>query len=123
MLDFERLAMNESVDEVAAAALESPKQLLVLIFASPDHRAVGGVDAHAARGWTIRRNRIEGFWCPSGLSEHAIHFWSASRGTLVERNTIIDAAQLDRVFHVGSFSTATLRPVWEAKRRSSDRTA
>jgi hypothetical protein len=53
----------------------------------------GGVDAHAARGWTIRDNLIEGFWCASGLSEHAIHLWRGCRGTAVERNTIRDCAR------------------------------
>ena len=53
----------------------------------------GGVDAHAARGWTIRDNQISGFWCPQGLSEHGIHLWSGSRDTLVERNTLTDNAR------------------------------
>jgi hypothetical protein len=53
----------------------------------------GGVDAHQARGWTVRDNRIEGFWCPSGLSEHAVHFWTGGRDTVVERNTLIDNAR------------------------------
>jgi hypothetical protein len=53
----------------------------------------GGIDAHAARGWVVRRNRISGFWCPAGLSEHAIHFWKASRDTLVEGNAILDCAR------------------------------
>jgi hypothetical protein len=53
----------------------------------------GGIDAHQSRGWLIRDNVIEGFWCSAGLSEHAIHFWRASRDTLVERNTIINNAR------------------------------
>lgn len=53
----------------------------------------GGVDAHSAWGWVVRRNRIAGFWCPSGLSEHAVHFWSASRDTVVEENVIVDCAR------------------------------
>ena len=53
----------------------------------------GGVDAHAARGWTVRDNVIEGFWCASGLSEHAVHFWKASRDTTVERNVLRDNAR------------------------------
>ncbi len=53
----------------------------------------GGVDAHQARGWTIRDSRIEGFWCESGLAEHAIHFWRGSRDTLVERNVLVDNAR------------------------------
>jgi hypothetical protein len=53
----------------------------------------GGIDAHRARGWIIRDNTIQGFWCENGLSEHAIHFWTGSRDTLVERNTIVDNAR------------------------------
>jgi hypothetical protein len=53
----------------------------------------GGVDAHQARGWTIRDNLIEGFWCENGLSEHGIHLWSGSRDTVVERNVLIDNAR------------------------------
>lgn len=58
-----------------------------------DNCYTGGVDAHAARGWVVRGNRIEGFWCAGGLSEHAVHFWRASRDTLVEQNVIVDCAR------------------------------
>ena len=58
-----------------------------------DNCYTGGIDAHAAFGWWIRRNRIEGFWCPNGLSEHGVHFWRASRDTLVEENVILDCAR------------------------------
>lgn len=53
----------------------------------------GGVDAHQSRGWVVRDNIIEGFWCPSGLSEHAIHFWKGCRDTPVERNVLRDNAR------------------------------
>lgn len=53
----------------------------------------GGIDAHQAWGWLIRRNRIDGFWCPEGLSEHGVHFWSSSRDTVVEENVIVDCAR------------------------------
>ena len=53
----------------------------------------GGIDVHQARGWVVRRNRIEGFWCDSGLSEHGIHFWKCCRDTLVEENVIVDCAR------------------------------
>jgi hypothetical protein len=52
----------------------------------------GGIDAHSARGWVVRRNRFEGFWCEMGLSEHAVHFWNSSRDTLVEHNVIVNSA-------------------------------
>ena len=53
----------------------------------------GGIDVHQAKGWVVRRNRIEGFWCDTGLSEHGIHFWKCSRDTLVEENVIVDCAR------------------------------
>jgi hypothetical protein len=53
----------------------------------------GGIDGHQARGWHIRDNLIQGFWCSAGLSEHAVHFWRGSRDTLVERNVILDNAR------------------------------
>ena len=53
----------------------------------------GGIDAHQSRGWTIRDNLIEGFWCSDGLSEHAVHFWVTSRDTLVERNLLRNNAR------------------------------
>jgi hypothetical protein len=53
----------------------------------------GGIDAHAAWGWLVRRNRISGFWCDQGLSEHAVHFWNASRDTIVEENVLLDNAR------------------------------
>ena len=62
----------------------------------------GGVDAHQAQGWTIRDNRIEGFWCPGNgldgceggdLSEHGIHMWRGCRDTVIERNVLIDNAR------------------------------
>ena len=53
----------------------------------------GGIDIHKAWGWVVRRNYISGFWCPSGLSEHAIHFWNASRDTLIEENLITECVR------------------------------
>ena len=53
----------------------------------------GGLDAHAATGWLVRRNRIEGFWCVEGLSEHGIHLWRASADTVVEENVVVDCAR------------------------------
>jgi hypothetical protein len=53
----------------------------------------GGVDGHQARGWTVRDNTIEGFWCQNDLAEHGIHFWTGSRDTVVERNVLVDNAR------------------------------
>ena len=53
----------------------------------------GGVDAHQSRGWVVRDNVVEGFWCANGLSEHGIHFWTGSRDTVVERNLLRDNAR------------------------------
>ncbi len=60
----------------------------------------GGVDAHDARGWVVRDNHIEGFWCEGSggeyLAEHGIHFWTGSRDTIVERNVLVNNAR-----HIG----------------------
>ena len=53
----------------------------------------GGLDAHAATGWRVWRNHIEGFWCEVGLSEHGIHLWRASADTVVEENVVVDCAR------------------------------
>jgi hypothetical protein len=53
----------------------------------------GGVDAHQSRGWIIRDNLIEGFWCSSGLAEHGIHLWRGCRDTTVERNVLKNNAR------------------------------
>lgn len=53
----------------------------------------GGIDAHQSRDWIIRDNIIDGFWCDTGLSEYAIHFWTGSRDTIVERNIILNSAR------------------------------
>ena len=53
----------------------------------------GGIDIHQAYGWHIAANVIEGFWCTRGLSEHAIHVWTGSRDTRIERNVIVNSAR------------------------------
>ena len=53
----------------------------------------GGIDIHQARGWQISTNTLSGFWCGSGLSEHAIHVWTGSRDTIVNRNVIVNSAR------------------------------
>jgi hypothetical protein len=52
---------------------------------------IGGVDAHNARNWIIRRNTFRGIRSPADdVAQHAINFWSNSQNTLVEGNTIIN---------------------------------
>jgi hypothetical protein len=53
----------------------------------------GGVDGHYSKNWIVRDNLIEGFYCPNGLSEHAIHFWNGCKDTVVERNILRDNAR------------------------------
>ena len=53
----------------------------------------GGIDMHQARDWVVRDNRIEGFWCSVGLSEHGIHFWRGCRDPIVERNVLRNNAR------------------------------
>lgn len=51
---------------------------------------VGGVDAHQSHNWVVRDNVFRNIRSPeSELAEHAVHFWSGSRNTLVERNVIV----------------------------------
>lgn len=52
---------------------------------------IGGVDAHQAHHWIVRNNVFRNIRSPgSYLAEHAIHFWSGSQNTLVEKNIIIN---------------------------------
>ncbi len=69
----------------------------------------GGFDAHQAQGWVLRRNRIEGFWCNDGLSEHGIHLWKGCRDTVVEDNVIVDCAR-GIGFGLGSGGDARIYP-------------
>lgn len=51
----------------------------------------GGIDCHRARDWRIAHNTFKGILSPnSTLSEHAIHMWRESSGTIIESNKIMD---------------------------------
>ena len=51
----------------------------------------GGIDAHRAKDWIVRYNTFKHIRSPeSNLAEHAIHFWRASTGTVVDANLIIN---------------------------------
>lgn len=53
---------------------------------------IGGIDVHNGKNWIVRDNVFLNIRSPQAdLAEHAIHFWSSSQGTLVERNTIINS--------------------------------
>lgn len=52
---------------------------------------IGGIDAHGAKDWIVRRNVFRHIISPArAAAEHAVHFWSWSAGTLVENNLIIE---------------------------------
>lgn len=52
---------------------------------------IGGIDAHNAHNWVVRGNSFENIRSPEKrLAEHAIHFWSGSTNTLVEKNRIVN---------------------------------
>lgn len=57
----------------------------------------GGIDAHKAHYWVIRGNTFRNIHnnnpkegANTALTEGAVHFWSNSRGTIVEKNIIIN---------------------------------
>lgn len=53
---------------------------------------IGGIDVHRGNRWIVRDNIFRNIRSPDQkqLAEHAIHFWSGSKDSLVERNTIIN---------------------------------
>lgn len=54
----------------------------------------GGIDVHGGRGWQVRGNTFKDIYCAGeGLAEHAVHFWTGSRETVVENNVILNCAR------------------------------
>ncbi len=52
---------------------------------------IGGIDVHHGENWSVRDNTFRNIRSPdAALAEHAIHFWSDSQETLVERNLIVN---------------------------------
>ncbi|MCP3888896.1 MAG: hypothetical protein GY702_08460 [Desulfobulbaceae bacterium] len=79
--------------EIACSVIELTESGRTEVFDYNGSCYTGGVDGHQSRGWVVRDNTIEGFWCDDDLSEHGVHFWTGSRDTLVERNTFINNAR------------------------------
>jgi len=51
---------------------------------------IGGIDVHNGKDWIVRGNVFKFIRSPGGqIAEHAVHFWSSSVNTLVEKNQII----------------------------------
>ncbi|MBX2796075.1 MAG: hypothetical protein KTR31_00360 [Myxococcales bacterium] len=50
----------------------------------------GALDAQGTRNWTVRDNRVDGFWCENGDPPPAIRFWRGARDTLITRNVVGD---------------------------------
>lgn len=46
----------------------------------------GGIDVHGGEDWVVRHNVFRNIQRDGELMEHAVHFWTKSRGTLVENN-------------------------------------
>ena len=79
---------------LACSYLEMTDQGRPNVERNPGGCYTGGLDAHAARGWTVRDNTFEGIYCvDEGLAEHAVHFWTASRDNTVVRNVINNCAR------------------------------
>ncbi|MBF0226160.1 MAG: right-handed parallel beta-helix repeat-containing protein [Desulfobacterales bacterium] len=68
---------------------------------------IGGIDVHFGKNYIVRNNTFQDIQSPGGgLAEHAIHFWSSSENTLVEKNLIINCDRgigfgLGTVPHIG----------------------
>ena len=80
--------------ELACSVLQMTNTGRTHVEPNPGGCYTGGIDAHYARGWVVRDNVFLDIYCDNGsLAEHAVHFWSASRDTIVERNRIYNCAR------------------------------
>lgn len=55
-----------------------------------DYFYTGGIDVHGGNQWVLRHNTFQNIERDATLMEHAIHFWSKSRGTIIENNRFIN---------------------------------
>jgi hypothetical protein len=70
---------------------------------------VGGIDAHGAKNWIVRRNVFRDIASPAGsIAEHAVHFWNGSADNIVDANVFIDC---DRAIGFGLGGRANSRGV------------
>lgn len=52
---------------------------------------IGGVDVHHGKDWVVRGNTFRSIRSPGpSVAEHAVHFWTDSQNTIVERNVIVN---------------------------------
>jgi len=58
----------------------------------PGDCGIAGIRGRQAANWQIDANAFAGFWCSTGVAGPAIAFAEGSRGTIVDRNTILNAA-------------------------------
>ena len=59
----------------------------------PSGCPVAGIGGAQASNWQILSNTLAGFWCAAGPAAPAIQFAAGSRGTVVDRNTIVNSAR------------------------------
>lgn len=52
----------------------------------------GGVDLYGVRGWTVRDDTFDDFWCPFGVSGPGIRATRGVRDTVITRNVLRDVA-------------------------------
>lgn len=52
---------------------------------------IGGIDAHGAKNWVIRKNTFRSIISPNtSVAEFAVHFWNGSANNVVEKNLIVN---------------------------------